>query len=99
MAERPDGTWDLRELEEAFRNPADPHEPITGLVTIENTHAHSMAQPLSLDYTRAVAEIAHAHGVPLHVDGARFFNAAIALGITPRQLAGPADSIAFCLSG
>ena len=98
MAERPDGTWDLRELEEAFRNPADPHEPITGLVTIENTHAHSMAQPLSLDYTRAVAEIAHAHGVPLHVDGARFFNAAIALGITPRQLAGPADSIAFCLS-
>ena len=98
MAERPDGTWDLHELEEAFRNPADPHEPITGLVTIENTHAHSMAQPLSLDYTRAVAEIAHAHGVPLHVDGARFFNAAIALGITPRQLAEPADSIAFCLS-
>jgi threonine aldolase len=98
MAERPDGTWDLNELEEAFRNPADPHEPITGLVTIENTHAHSMAQPLSLDYTRAVAEIAHAHGVPLHVDGARFFNAAIALGIKPRQLAAPADSIAFCLS-
>jgi threonine aldolase len=98
MAERPDGTWDLLELEEAFRNPADPHEPITGLVTIENTHAHSMAQPLSLDYTLEIAEIAHAHGVPLHVDGARFFNAAIALGITPRQLAGPADSIAFCLS-
>jgi threonine aldolase len=98
MAERPDGTWDLNELEEAFRNPADPHEPITGLVTIENTHAHSMAQPLSLDYTRAVAEIAHAHGVPLHVDGARFFNAAITLGIKPRQLAAPADSIAFCLS-
>ena len=98
MAEGPDGTWDLNELEEAFRNPADPHEPITGLVTIENTHAHSMAQPLSLDYTRAVAEIAHAHGVPLHVDGARFFNAAIALGIKPRQLAAPADSIAFCLS-
>ena len=98
MAERPDGTWDLDELEAAFRDPADPHQPITGLVTIENTHAHSMAQPLSLDYTRAVAAIAHAHGVPLHVDGARFFNAAVALDSTPKQLAEPADSIAFCLS-
>jgi threonine aldolase len=98
MVERPDGTWDLAELEAAFRDPADPHQPITGLVTIENTHAHSMAQPLSLDYTRKVAEIAHAHGVPLHIDGARFFNAAVALGITPRRLAEPADSIAFCLS-
>src|SRR5450756_2469598 len=52
MAERPDGTWDLDELEASFRDPADPHQPITGLVTIENTHAHSMAQPLSLEYTR-----------------------------------------------
>jgi len=85
-------------LREAFRDPADPHEPITGLVAIENTHAHSMGQPLSLGYTRTVAEIAHDHGVPLHVDGARFFNASVALGLTPRQLAEPADSVAFCLS-
>jgi threonine aldolase len=98
MAERPDGTWDLDVLDASFRDPADAHEPITGLVAIENTHAHSMAQPLSLEYTRAVAAIAHSHGVPLHVDGARFFNAAVALGVTPRQLAEPADSIAFCLS-
>jgi threonine aldolase len=98
MRENPGGTFDLDELNESFRNPADPHEPITGLVTIENTHAHSMGQPLSLDYSRAVAEIAHAHGVPLHIDGARFFNATVALGLTPRQLAEPADSVAFCLS-
>ncbi|HEX7591032.1 MAG TPA: GntG family PLP-dependent aldolase, partial [Candidatus Limnocylindrales bacterium] len=83
---------------EAFRDPADPHEPTTGLVTLENTHAHSMGQPLSLGYTRQVAEIAHAHGVPLHIDGARFFNATVALGLTPAKLAAPADSIAFCLS-
>jgi threonine aldolase len=57
-----------------------------------------MGQPLSLGYTREVAEIAHAHDVPLHVDGARFFNASIALGLTPAQLAEPADSVAFCLS-
>ena len=98
MRENPDGTFDLGELERAFRDPSDPHQPITGLVTIENTHAHSMGQPLSLEYTRTVADIAHAHGVPLHVDGARFFNASVALGLTPRQLAEPSDSIAFCLS-
>ena len=98
MRENPDGTFDLEELGEAFRDPADPHEPITGLVAIENTHAHSMGQPLTLEYTRAVAAIAHAHGVPLHVDGARFFNASVALGLTPAQLAEPADSVAFCLS-
>jgi threonine aldolase len=98
MTERPDGTWDLAELNDAFRDPRDLHEPISGLVAIENTHAHSMGQPLPLEYVRNVAEIAHAHGVPLHVDGARFFNAALALGLTPRELAQPADSIMFCLS-
>jgi threonine aldolase len=98
MAERADGTWDLNELEEAFRDPNDLHEPISGLVAIENTHAHSMGRPLSLDYTRKVAAIAQAHGVPLHVDGARFFNATVALGLEPRNLAAPADSVSFCLS-
>jgi len=98
MRENPDGTFDLDELDCAFRDPNDPHEPITGLVAVENTHAHSMGRPLSLEYTRAVARIAHAHRVPMHVDGARFFNASVALGVTPAQLAEPADSIAFCLS-
>src|SRR5512135_1458333 len=98
LPERPDGTMDLGEIAAAFRDPSDPHEPITGLVEIENTHAHSMGQPLGLTYTRDVAAIAHEHGVPLHLDGARFFNAVVALGLTPRQLAGPADSVTFCLS-
>ncbi len=98
LRERPDGTVDPQEIADAFRDPSDPHEPITGLVTIENTHAHSMAQPLSLDYTAAVAAIAHERGVPLHVDGARFFNAVVAQGVTARALAGPADSVTFCLS-
>jgi threonine aldolase len=98
LREKPDGTFDLAELERAFRDPSDPHQPITGLVEIENTHAHSMGQPLSLEYTRDVGAIAHSHGVPLHIDGARFFNATVALGVTPAELAEPADSIAFCLS-
>jgi threonine aldolase len=98
LRDRPDGTLDLEELEEAFRNPTDIHEPPTGLVVVENAHSHSMNQPLPLPYLAAVAAIAHGHGVPLHVDGARFFNATVALGVSPRELAAPADSVAFCLS-
>ncbi|MGZ6341086.1 MAG: GntG family PLP-dependent aldolase [Candidatus Limnocylindrales bacterium] len=98
LRDHPDGTVDLDELEASFRDPSDPHEPISGLVAIENTHAHSMGQPLSVAYTEQVAEIAHRHGVPLHVDGARFFNAVVALGVSPARLAAPADSVTFCLS-
>ena len=89
---------DPAEIDAAFRDPTDVHEPITGLVTIENTHAHSMGQPLTPAYTRQVADIAHAHGVPLHVDGARFWNAVVAQGVAPTDLAGPADTVTFCLS-
>jgi threonine aldolase len=98
LRERPDGTLDLDEVRAAFRDPSDVHEPITGLVAIENTHAHSMGQPLSPDYVRAVAAVAHERGVPLHVDGARIWNAAIALGVPVTDLTGPADSVSFCLS-
>jgi threonine aldolase len=57
-----------------------------------------MARPLSVAYQEAVAAVAHDHGVPLHVDGARFFNAAVALGVEPAALAAAADSVTFCLS-
>lgn len=98
LKELPDGTFDFDELLDAFRDPADIHEPPTGLVTIENAHSPSMARPLTPEYTARVAAIAHERGVPLHIDGARFFNAAVALGVTPKELAAPADSITFCLS-
>jgi threonine aldolase len=98
LSERPDGTLDPAEVADAFRDPTDVHQPITGLVILENTHAHSMGQPLSARYTTTIASIAHERGVPLHVDGARIFNAAIALGVAPRDLAAPADSLSFCLS-
>jgi threonine aldolase len=98
LRERPDGTLDPAEIVEAFRDPADPHEPPTGLIVLENTHAHSMGQPLSVGYTASVARIAHDRGVPLHVDGARLFNAAAAQGVSARELAAPADSVTFCLS-
>ena len=95
---RDDGTMDPKLIHAAFRDPSDVHQPPTSLVMLENTHAHSMGQPLSAAYTREVAEIAHGHGVPLHVDGARIFNAAVALGTTVRELLAAADSATFCLS-
>jgi threonine aldolase len=98
LRDRPDGTLDPREIADAFRDPTDPHEPMTGLVAIENAHSHSMNRPLTVDYVREVAAIAHGREVPLHVDGARFFNAAVALGVNPKDLAAPADSVTFCLS-
>ena len=98
LPERPDGTVDPAAVAGAFRDPDDPHEPPSGLVALENTHAHSMARPLPVAYQEAVAAVARAHGVPLHLDGARFFNAVVALGVTPAALAAPADSVTFCLS-
>jgi len=98
LDERPDGTIDLDAIRDAFRNPDDPHEPITGLISLENTHAHSMARPITGEYTAAVAAIAREHGIPLHLDGARFWNAVVALGVKPTELAGPADTVTFCLS-
>ncbi len=98
IPDRPDGTLDPAEIEGAFRDPTDPHQPITGLVVLENTHAHSMGRPITAAYMTTVAAVAHGHGASLHIDGARFFNAVVALGTTPSALAAPADSVSFCLS-
>jgi threonine aldolase len=98
LQERPDGTLDPQEVADAFRDPRDLHEPITGLITLENAHAHSMGQPLTPTYTATIAAVAHERGVPLHIDGARLWNAAVALGVSGADLAAPADSVTFCLS-
>jgi threonine aldolase len=98
LTERPDGTIDPAEIAAAFRDPNDLHEPLTGLVALENTHAHTGARPLTPAYTATVAAVAHERGVPLHVDGARIWNAVVALGVEPAELAAPADSLTACLS-
>jgi threonine aldolase len=101
LEDQPDGTMDLAAIDDAFRDPTDAHEPISGLIAIENTHAHSMGQPLTPAYTEAVAAIARRRGVPLHLDGARFWNAVVAqrdAGVRATDLAGPADTVTFCLS-
>ncbi len=95
---REDGTMDPAAIRDAVRDPSDPHEPITALVCLENTHGHSMGQPLDAAHTAEVAAVTHGLGVPLHIDGARIFNAAVALGTTVSELLAPADSATFCLS-
>ena len=98
LRDRPDGTLDAGEVAAAFRDPTDAHEPVTSLVAIENAHSHSGNQPIPLDATERIAAVAHGRGVPLHIDGARFFNAAVALGVRPADLAAPGDTVTFCLS-
>ena len=71
--------------------------PIT-LVCLENTHMRCGGFPLTAEYTAKVAAVVHERGVPLHLDGARIFDAAIALGVPADSLARDADSVMFCLS-
>jgi threonine aldolase len=77
---------------------ADIHSPRTALVCLENTHNRCGGAAVPHSVTSAVAHAAHEAGIPLHVDGARIFNAAIALETTPADLVREADSVSFCLS-
>ena len=94
---QPDGTLALDELAASIRS-EDVHHPRTRLICLENTQNICGGVPLSVTYTRQVADFAHAHGLKLHIDGARLFNAAVAQGVAASALAGPADSVMFCLS-
>jgi threonine aldolase len=74
------------------------HFPRTALVCVENTHNRCGGAALAADDTATIADVAHRHGVAVHLDGARIFNAAIALGVPAKELAAPVDSVTFCLS-
>ena len=94
---QPDGTLRLEDVADAIR-PDDAHFPRTRLVCLENTHNVCNGLPLTAEYTAQVAQVAHGHGLRLHVDGARIFNAAAALRVAARELVREADSVTFCLS-
>ena len=94
---QPDGTLRLGDIEAAIRT-EDVHHPRTRLVCVENTQNLCGGACLTPEYTRQVADLAHAHGLTLHLDGARIFNAAVAQGVAAPALATPADSVMFCLS-
>ncbi|AOV15799.1 threonine aldolase [Acidihalobacter aeolianus] len=97
LANRADGTLDLAEVEAAIRVDND-HYPVSRLIALENTHNRCGGRVLGVDYMDAAAELAHSRGLRLHVDGARIWNAAVALGVSPARLLAGADSVSACLS-
>ncbi|OQA41880.1 MAG: L-allo-threonine aldolase [Chloroflexi bacterium ADurb.Bin325] len=94
---QPDGTLDLADVAAAIRRD-DVHYPRTRLITVENTHNLCNGAALTPEYMAALGGLARDRGLRVHVDGARIFNAAVALGIDVRLLARDADSVTFCLS-
>ena len=98
LRNRDNGELDLDELGDELAKPPDAHFAPPGLVALENTHNLCGGAPVELSHMAAVAEIARSHRLPVHLDGARIFNAAIALETTAKAIAGHADSISFCLS-
>jgi len=74
------------------------HFPRTGLICIENTHNRAGGTIVNVEQTKAIALVAREHNIPLHMDGARLYNAAVALGVDIKDLAEPCDSISLCLS-
>lgn len=93
-----DGTIDLAAIRDAVRDSADIHQPMTSMITFENSHALSMGQPLTPEYSASVAALGTELGIPLFIDGARLFNAAVALGVPARELVPAGASATFCLS-
>jgi threonine aldolase len=93
-----DGELDLAELERELDAPDDPHFAKPALVAVENTHNRCGGAPVSLSHMEQIAAAAARHEVAVHLDGARIFNAAIALETTAAKIASYADSVSFCLS-
>ena len=86
------------ELIAAAVKPHDYHRPRTRLLCIENTHNASSGQALDRARTATMVDAARAAGLAVHLDGARLFNAAVALGVPAAELAADVDSVTFCLS-
>lgn len=78
------------------KDPNDIHQPTTALITYEN--ADSDGQVRSLEYMKRVRELADRYHLPVHLDGARIFNAATVLGVEAKEIAQYADTISVCLS-
>lgn len=91
------GMFDPDALDAAIR-PDRPGFPATGIVCVENTHNRCSGVVLPMSYLEDVRTLAHRKRVPVHMDGARIFNAAAYLGISPAQIAAEVDSVQFCLS-
>ena len=92
-----DGKIAVKDIEAAIR-PDDIHHPLSRLIVLENTHNRRNGSPLEVAYMRSVKNLADKYKLKIHVDGARIFNAAVALNVNPKDLVAVTDSVSFCLS-
>lgn len=92
-----DGTLSLDKIEQAIRKPG-PGYPETALIAVENTHNRRGGTVLSQSYLADLADYGKANNLPVHMDGARIFNAAAYLGIPVSEIAAHADTVQFCFS-
>lgn len=92
------GVISPRQIVDAIRPRDDPHQPVTAAVTFENTHNRHGGAVWPLEDLRAASDAAHERGLRVHLDGARIFNASVALGVKPSEIAAGADTVTFCLS-
>jgi threonine aldolase len=93
--ETQNGSMSPEDVLSAIR-PDDIHEPETGLICVENAHGCGAVVPLNI--MKEIKEIGEKHSIPVHLDGARIFNAAIALRVDVKEIAACCDSVMFCLS-
>ena len=91
------GQLDLDEVRAAIREDR-PGFPQTGLICVENTHNRCGGTVLTVEYLKELRAIAQDRQIPIHMDGARIFNASAALGVPVSEIAAEVDSVQFCLS-
>jgi threonine aldolase len=91
------GVLELSQVEEAIR-PPDHHFAVTRLICLENTHNRGGGSIYPIEKMADIYRLAKSRGIPLHLDGARLWNASVATGIKPREYAQLADSVSVCLS-
>jgi len=96
--ETTDGAMPVEAVRASIKDSSDLHCPTTSLICIENTHNMHGGRVLPIDYLRSLRELSLKRQIPIHLDGARLFNAAQASGIPANEYAALADSVMFCLS-
>jgi len=95
---RSDGTIDPAHIQAVIRNRRDVHQPYTTMICVENTHNRCGGTVLDAAYMAEIGTLARANGAVLHLDGARLFNAAVALDVPVAALAADADTLSICAS-
>ncbi|MBM3925175.1 MAG: low-specificity L-threonine aldolase [SAR202 cluster bacterium] len=95
---QPQGALAPGDVEKAIRPKGNPHFPPTRLLCLENTQNRSNGGVMTVSETKAVCDLAHGHGVRVHMDGARIFNAAVYLEAPVDRLVKDVDTVTFCLS-